>query len=71
MAISRCDSCNGQRQIRGLGMIVKDCSECKGVGYKKITEPMKMKEEDETDKFLNKSGDEIKVVRRGRPKRDK
>jgi phage FluMu protein Com len=31
--IIRCDSCRGLKRIVGLGMIEKDCPECRGVGF--------------------------------------
>ncbi len=31
--IQRCPTCGGTKRLRGMGMIEKDCYECKGVGY--------------------------------------
>ncbi len=33
MAIDRCECCLGRKKIVALGGIVKDCINCKGVGY--------------------------------------
>lgn len=30
----KCAKCKGAKKIMGLGMIVADCKECNGVGYK-------------------------------------
>lgn len=41
MSLTRCDCCDGRRNIVGLGGIQKACGNCKGVGYVKIDEPAK------------------------------
>lgn len=36
MSVTRCDCCMGKKTVIGLGAIVKDCPNCKGVGYVKV-----------------------------------
>ena len=31
--IVRCECCQGRKKVMGLGMMMKDCSECLGVGF--------------------------------------
>ena len=31
--IVRCDACMGKKKVMGLGMLMKDCAECDGMGY--------------------------------------
>ena len=33
---SRCPACAGRKKITGLGGMIKDCGECRGVGYVKV-----------------------------------
>jgi len=33
MMSKRCEACNGRKKVPGLGMIMKNCSACKGVGF--------------------------------------
>lgn len=35
MSFTRCCHCKGRKQTMGLGAMLKDCPECKGVGYVK------------------------------------
>ena len=35
MTLSRCDCCDGRKQLVGLGGMTKDCGNCKGVGFVK------------------------------------
>lgn len=35
---NKCNNCNGKKKVLGLGGIVKNCSECQGVGYTKAKE---------------------------------
>lgn len=54
--ITRCTSCLGKKTIVGLGMIIKDCPNCDGIGHIKI----------EKDEAPNGQNIERK---RGRPKK--
>lgn len=36
--LMKCPSCKGKKQVMGLGLNYKDCSDCKGVGYKEKVE---------------------------------
>jgi phage FluMu protein Com len=36
MTTTRCETCCGKKTILGLGMINKQCPDCKGVGHIKI-----------------------------------
>lgn len=36
--IERCPNCYGRKRILGLGMIEKECNECKGIGHVKKQE---------------------------------
>jgi hypothetical protein len=36
MALDKCPSCKGRKSVMGMGMIVKNCSNCKGVGYVEV-----------------------------------
>jgi hypothetical protein len=31
--LKKCDSCNGQKKITGLGMLMHDCKPCSGIGW--------------------------------------
>lgn len=58
MSNIRCDSCLGAKQVLGLGLIMRDCEVCEGIGYVK-----------EEQKFENsqKNGEVKQFRRRGRP----
>ena len=43
MSFTRCTLCNGKKRIMGLGMIEKECPECKGVGYINLVEKAPVK----------------------------
>ena len=36
MTTTRCETCVGKKTIVGLGMISKQCPDCKGVGHVKV-----------------------------------
>ena len=36
MTTTRCETCNGKKTVTGLGMISKQCPNCKGVGHVKV-----------------------------------
>ena len=36
MTTTRCETCAGKKTIIGLGMISKQCPDCKGVGHVKV-----------------------------------
>jgi DnaJ-class molecular chaperone len=36
MTTTRCETCQGKKTIIGLGMISKQCPDCKGVGHVKV-----------------------------------
>jgi hypothetical protein len=33
MSVVRCECCQGRKKMMGLGMLMKDCRECLGVGF--------------------------------------
>lgn len=35
MTVERCANCKGAKKIMGLGMMMRDCSYCAGVGFVK------------------------------------
>lgn len=35
---SRCPACAGRKKITGLGGMIKDCGECRGVGHVKVVD---------------------------------
>jgi DnaJ-class molecular chaperone len=45
MSIEICQLCQGRGKVIGMGTIVKDCEECKGVGRIEVTEVKETKEE--------------------------
>ena len=49
-------TCGGRKRIMGLGMLEKECHECKGVGYVKE----KLMADSEGKKQARKPKDEIK-----------
>ena len=40
MALTRCDCCQGRRNVVGMGGMQRACSNCKGVGFVKEAEPV-------------------------------
>lgn len=52
----RCKACKGTKRIVGMGMMEKDCIECKGIGW--VNPPIK-----EVETKI--------IVKRGRPKMKK
>jgi phage FluMu protein Com len=60
--IKRCTVCKGFKKIVGLGMVEKECSDCKGIGF------IEVKEEPIVDNILTIEPIIIKK-RPGRPKR--
>lgn len=36
--LERCDACMGKKKILGLGSIMKDCPECRGIGWIDVPE---------------------------------
>lgn len=33
MSYKRCDSCRGQKKVKGLGCMLRKCETCNGTGY--------------------------------------
>lgn len=40
----RCETCRGQKKIARMGMLLKTCDECDGVGYKKMPDKKSQEE---------------------------
>lgn len=38
MTVKKCDMCKGSKKTKGLGMIIKECPKCSGIGYTTIGE---------------------------------
>ena len=37
--LKRCECCKGRKEIIGLGLLMKKCTECKGVGWIEEADP--------------------------------
>lgn len=60
--ITRCDMCLGKKTIVGLGMLVKDCPRCDGIGHVKVIE-------NKGNIPVDKIKSAAQSVSRGRPKK--
>lgn len=63
----KCPSCRGKKQIMSLGISYKDCSDCKGVGYKeKVEDDIRFLEsKSHIVKDLRSIAGEMKLKKRG------
>ena len=62
--VMQCSVCRGRKQITGLGGMVKDCANCKGVGFVK-------EEIVASDLEFTQELNDLHQNRRGRPKKNK
>lgn len=63
--LTRCNTCRGTKKVTGLGGMVKECATCKGVGFVKIDEVLKVNTETQTQSF-NDDFDAKKIDKRSK-----
>ena len=64
--LTRCNTCRGTKKVTGLGGMVKECATCKGVGFVKIDEVLKVNTETQTQSFNDDFDASIKIDKRSK-----